>query len=177
MIPTDTSGSEILALCKSMNSTVLEFSEDAIWTSGVSDSELPVSHTEQNFFLGLSERVFLCCSNSDTFPHYFYWGHSCLSPCISGGASHSLLQPWSHLLGCWIPWPCLNILAARVVAQSNPVPECLLAVLKASLDKQGKSKNKNGLGFFIKGGCKEQSPKSYRESMLKRKKSIYPDST
>lgn len=73
MITTDSCGSEILALWKLMNSTALEFSKAAIWTSGLPPSELPVSHKKQNFLLDRADIVFLHWKSSDTFPYYCYW--------------------------------------------------------------------------------------------------------
>jgi len=52
MITADSSGSAILALRKTVNSTaLLEFSKAAFWISRVPPTEIPLSHREQNFLL------------------------------------------------------------------------------------------------------------------------------
>lgn len=63
----------------------------------------------------------------------------------------------------------------RIVAQSNEVPECLLAVSKASLEKPGRTKNKNCLGgFFYKEGLQKlMSQKFQGKQAGKKVKHIY----
>lgn len=66
-----------------MNSAVPEFSEAAIWISGVPPSELPGSHREQNFLLVGQREFFFTAGVQIAFLITVNGRHSCLSACIN----------------------------------------------------------------------------------------------